>query len=133
MLQTYSNFRRNQIFDSIVFYFCEIHTDTDLRMTSHPVAGNPNPRILLSGGSGFLGKAIVRELLSHDAPVQPSLLRIFDLKAYSGPQDDRIEMITADIRDAAAVSEACRGLMKAFPIPPNIQTCIATANICRRS
>ena len=79
-------------------------------MTSHPVTGNPTPRILLTGGSGFLGKAIVRELLAPGSPVQPSLLRIFDLKPCSGPADDRIEMVTADIRDAAAVSEACRGI-----------------------
>ncbi len=69
-----------------------------------------NPRILLTGGSGFLGKAIVRELLDPGSPVKPSLLRIFDLSAYDGPPDTRMEMVTGDIRDAAAVNQACRGI-----------------------
>jgi nucleoside-diphosphate-sugar epimerase len=76
-----------------------------------PVPDNqPNPRILLTGGSGFLGRAIVKELLDPDSPLKPSLLRIFDLSAYSGPADERIEMVTGDVRDVAAVSKACLGI-----------------------
>jgi nucleoside-diphosphate-sugar epimerase len=78
-------------------------------MTMNPDPAS-NPRILLTGGSGFLGKAIVKELLDPGSPVKPSLLRIFDLVPWKGQEDDRIEMVTGDIRDAAAVSEACRGI-----------------------
>ncbi|MEI7896374.1 MAG: NAD-dependent epimerase/dehydratase family protein [bacterium] len=69
-----------------------------------------HPRILLTGGSGFLGRFIAKELLAPGSPVTPSLLRIFDITPFSGLQDARIETVTGDIRDAAAVTEACRGI-----------------------
>ncbi|MFZ4520545.1 MAG: NAD-dependent epimerase/dehydratase family protein [Bacteroidales bacterium] len=65
---------------------------------------------MLTGGSGFLGKAIVKELLAPGSPLSPAMLRIFDISPYSGPADSRIEMVTGDIRDAQAVSAACRGI-----------------------
>jgi nucleoside-diphosphate-sugar epimerase len=66
--------------------------------------------ILLTGGAGFLGQAIVKELLAPGCPVTFSLLRIFDVIPYCGPEDARIESVTNDIRDAAAVTLACRGI-----------------------
>lgn len=72
--------------------------------------GHSNPRILVTGGSGFLGMAIVHELIAPDSPLQPSLLRIFDISPYHGPADGRIKVITGDICDAAAVGEACRNI-----------------------
>ena len=79
-------------------------------MMKTPATGQTNPRILLTGGSGFPGKAIVQELLAPGSPVQLSLLRIFDLTAYAGPADPRIEIVSGDIRDASAVHNACRGI-----------------------
>ena len=79
-------------------------------MTHHPDFAPSNPRILLTGGSGFLGRAIVKELLDPLSPVRPSLIRIFDLNTYSGPADVRIEMMNGDIRDTGAVSKACHGI-----------------------
>ncbi len=73
-------------------------------------SGRTGPRVLLTGGSGFLGRAIVKELLDPGSPLRPSVLRIFDLAAYAGPPDDRISMVRGDIRDAQAVSEACRDI-----------------------
>lgn len=70
-----------------------------------------NLKILLTGGSGFLGQAIVRELLTPDAPVKPSLIRIFDQKKpSSGLTDRRIEYFNGDIRDLNALKMACQGI-----------------------
>ena len=49
-------------------------------------------------------------MLAPVSPVQLSLLRIFDLTAYAGPADPRIEIVSGDIRDASAVHNACRGI-----------------------
>jgi nucleoside-diphosphate-sugar epimerase len=82
----------------------------DLTMTHQKSPDLTNPRILLTGGAGFLGMAIARELLDPLSPVKPSLLRIFDISVYNGPADARIEAIRGDIRDAAAVNRACAGI-----------------------
>lgn len=70
----------------------------------------PKPRILLTGGSGFLGTAIAKELLSEDSPVKPAIIRIFDIKPYSGQPDPRIETVRGDVRDKTAVGLACRDI-----------------------
>lgn len=65
----------------------------------------------MTGGSGFLGSAIVRELLEPGSPVQAEKIRIFDLKDLPGGlMDERTEFIPGDIRDRAAVDEACKGM-----------------------
>jgi len=79
-------------------------------MTQQAADSHTNSRILLTGGAGFLGKAIARELLNPGSPLHPSLLRIFDIAPYAGPVDDRVEVVRGDIRDAAVVMEACRGI-----------------------
>lgn len=67
--------------------------------------------VLITGGSGFLGKAIIRELLDPASPVKPALIRNFDLKNISEhPDDKRIEFFQGDVRDAAALTKACRDI-----------------------
>lgn len=66
--------------------------------------------ILLTGSSGFIGKAIVKELLAPDSPLNLSLIRIFDINPYRGESDPRIETVTGDIRDYEAVTRACEGI-----------------------
>ncbi|MEI6454851.1 MAG: NAD-dependent epimerase/dehydratase family protein [bacterium] len=68
------------------------------------------PRILVTGGSGFLGKAIVNEFLQPSSPFSPELLRIFDVSPYTGPADPRIEYIRGDVRDLKLFSDACRDI-----------------------
>ncbi len=69
-----------------------------------------NPKILITGGAGFLGKAIVREFLSEDSLVRPSELRVFDLKKAEGADDPRLIHIIGDILDQSALDKACEGI-----------------------
>lgn len=67
--------------------------------------------ILVTGGAGFLGKAIIRELLDPDLPVVPAKIRIFD---FADPKDNYhdgpIEYIQGDIRDVEALKVACKDI-----------------------
>lgn len=67
-------------------------------------------KILVTGGSGFLGQAIVKELLGENAVLPIAELRIFALKEYSGIEDQRIKPIQGDIRNWNLVNEACKGV-----------------------
>ena len=68
------------------------------------------PIILVTGGSGFLGKTIVAELLENNSPIQPAEIRIFDIKPYSGIRDSRLKIIHGDIKNYDKVFEACEGV-----------------------
>jgi nucleoside-diphosphate-sugar epimerase len=67
-------------------------------------------RVLVTGGSGFIGSALVKALLQDGCEV-----RVFDdnsrgaLRRLSGVQGE-FEFIAGDIRDAAAVNAAMRGV-----------------------
>ena len=64
--------------------------------------------VLLTGGSGFLGTAIVREILLDSSPVQLRELRVFDLTPMAAVKDGRVNFIQGDVRDKAALMEACQ-------------------------
>jgi nucleoside-diphosphate-sugar epimerase len=67
-------------------------------------------KILVTGGSGFLGKAIVEELLDKASPVQASVIRILDLQEYTVPADSRVEFRKGDILNYPFVLEAVKGM-----------------------
>jgi nucleoside-diphosphate-sugar epimerase len=63
-------------------------------------------RTLVTGGSGFLGLTIVRRLLSSGT----SDVRSLDLASWPGAEDPRLETVTGDIRDPAAVRACMAGV-----------------------
>ena len=71
---------------------------------------NSRPVILVTGGSGFLGKNIVKELLAPDSPIDPSEIRVFDIHPYNGIQNDKVTFIHGDIRKYDEVEKACAGV-----------------------
>jgi sterol-4alpha-carboxylate 3-dehydrogenase (decarboxylating) len=71
---------------------------------------NTNPNILVTGGSGFLGKRIVDEFLAPDSLIKPGKLNVLDIKEYDGQHKDSIEFMLGDIRDANFVKKACRDI-----------------------
>jgi nucleoside-diphosphate-sugar epimerase len=70
------------------------------------VSGTPELRVLVTGGAGFLGRALLRELLK--APLAE--LRVLDLQRVDSPELPGVVSEVADIRDADAVRDACRGV-----------------------
>ena len=68
------------------------------------------PIILVTGGSGFLGKNIVKELIDPTSPIKPKEIRVFDIKIFTGIHDDRIKVISGDIRNFTEVNDACKGV-----------------------
>lgn len=65
--------------------------------------------ILLTGGSGFLGSFIIRELLEGSSPLPMKSLTVLDRNPMMNNADERIRFIRADIRDRNKLAEACRG------------------------
>ena len=61
--------------------------------------------ILVTGGSGYFGSLLLRRLAAHTR--EP--LRNFDLVAADDQHPD-VEFVQGDIRDAAAIERACRGV-----------------------
>lgn len=69
------------------------------------IAGRPR-LYLVTGGAGMLGRAIVSQLRERG-----SATRILDI---APAPDDGAEVVVGDIRDAAAVRRACRGVDTVF-------------------
>ena len=62
--------------------------------------------VLVTGGAGFLGINLVRELLAHDCEVTS-----LDLAPFAYPDVvDRVRVVTGDIRDRVAVATAMAGV-----------------------
>jgi nucleoside-diphosphate-sugar epimerase len=65
--------------------------------------------VLVTGGGGFLGTAIVRALLARGDRV-----RSFSRSAHAGLQALGIEQVSGDIADPEALSRACAGMEAVF-------------------
>lgn len=67
---------------------------------------NPFSTALVTGGTGFLGRALVRQLCAHGVRV-----RVFDLTPHPDPT---VESMVGDLRDPSAVKQACSGMDVVF-------------------
>lgn len=67
-------------------------------------------KYLVTGGTGFIGSAIVRRLLKEGNEVRVLDNDLRGISARLSEVSDQIEKIKADIRDAEAVQNACKGV-----------------------
>jgi nucleoside-diphosphate-sugar epimerase len=65
-------------------------------------------KVLVTGGSGFLGRAIIDELIDPQSPLSASNIRILDQKDYEGSSDGRIEFRKGDVRDYEFLLDAVK-------------------------
>jgi nucleoside-diphosphate-sugar epimerase len=84
--------------------------DHDRRGDRAVMAGSVNAKILVTGGSGFIGAALVTELVRVGAKV-----RVLDDNSRGASRrlaalGDDVEFVAGDIRDAAVVAAATRGM-----------------------
>ena len=66
--------------------------------------------ILLTGGSGFLGTAILNELLNETSKQQMKEIRVLDLYPPDKRFAERLTFIQGDVRDLNMLKEACKGV-----------------------
>ncbi len=72
---------------------------------------NPEEQVvLITGGSGFLGLALVEEFLAEEAPIQVKEIRIFDLVEQNEVSDSRLKFIQGDVRDLSSLVDAFEGV-----------------------
>ena len=70
---------------------------------------NKKPQnILVTGGSGFLGKRIIDELLAEDSKLVPGFVRVFDLKEYDGKYD--VQFVKGDVQNPEELNKACQDI-----------------------
>ncbi|MGA9477785.1 MAG: NAD-dependent epimerase/dehydratase family protein [Desulfobacterales bacterium] len=70
-----------------------------------------NKRVLVTGGGGFLGWAVVQKLLEKGALVRSFSRRSYPLLAAAG-----VDQVKSDIGDPEAVAAACRGVDTVFHV-----------------
>ncbi|MEO1273673.1 MAG: NAD-dependent epimerase/dehydratase family protein, partial [Myxococcota bacterium] len=73
---------------------------------------NNNPSVLVTGGAGFLGHALIHELLHDGSVLRARSIRSLDLKRAGHPAP--VEEIVADITDRDALGRALEGVDVVF-------------------
>jgi len=70
------------------------------------------PSILITGGAGFLGRALVHELTRPDGParLRPREIRILDKRRPAAPNGGLIVPLQGDVRSPADLRQACRNI-----------------------
>ncbi len=72
-------------------------------MDQHNITKLTGKRVLVTGGGGFLGKAIIEGLRAHT-----NRIRSLSRKFYADLEALQVEQVQADLNDAEAVRQACR-------------------------
>ena len=81
-------------------------------MTRHaPVTAHTPTTVLVTGGGGFVGRAVVKQLLARGDHVHSFARGVYPDLAESG-----VEVFSGDLADAAAVGRACAGCDVVFHI-----------------
>ena len=70
------------------------------------MSGSISGKVLVTGGSGFLGINLIRHLLAQGM----TDIRSLDLVAFDYPEKNRVDAIQGDIRDAAMVAKCMEGV-----------------------
>lgn len=79
----------------------------------------PKPNVLVIGGTGFIGRALTRELVAQGKDV-----RVLS-RGRSGPFDDiadHVELYSAALSDKAALTEAMRGIEAVYHLGKSMDT-----------
>jgi nucleoside-diphosphate-sugar epimerase len=66
--------------------------------------------ILVTGGSGFLGSAVVRELIGTNPVVGSSSITVFDIRKPAAYTDPRVGYRAGDICNFSEIMDACRDI-----------------------
>lgn len=70
--------------------------------------GMSGPVVVITGGSGFLGRVLIDQLLDRGDVLAPSAVRVFDPRPPRR-DDPRLSHVPGDVRDLAALRRAVRG------------------------
>jgi NAD(P)H dehydrogenase (quinone) len=94
-----------------------------------------NPKILVTGATGRSGSAVVTQLLAKGWPVRAAV-RVRDARS-DRLQSRGAEVVVADIFDSGQLTDAMRGVQRAYYCPPYhpfvIQSAVAFADAARET